>query len=308
MSPPLPGAGILTFLIADVRGYTSFTQSRGDEAAGRLASKFAEIAREGVEAHGGEVIELRGDEALAVFVSAREALRAAVDLQLVLADEIELDGSLPMRVGIGLDAGEAVPVDGGYRGGALNLAARLCSQARAGEILTSQGVTHLARALDGVELHEYGEIELKGLAEPVRAFRVSPAGVDPDALALRFEPDGAAPAVVPRTELPPALDPVTPIVGRDLDVRRLRWAWRLARRGEGSPLLVVGPSGIGKTRLAAEGAVTAADNGAAVAYVSFAGTVEPARAATAALDGGWPAYVVLDDLESAEPAELDDVL
>ena len=89
----------------------------------RLAGKFAEIAREGVEAHGGEVIELRGDEALAVFVSAREALRAAVDLQLVFADEVELDRSLPLRVGIGLDAGEAVPVDGGYRGGALNLAA-----------------------------------------------------------------------------------------------------------------------------------------------------------------------------------------
>src|SRR4249919_2295333 len=177
MSTSRSAAGILTFLIADVRGYTTLTQSRGDEAAARLAAKFAEIAREGVEAHGGEVIELRGDEALAVFVSAREALRAAVDLQLVLADEIELDGSLPMRVGIGLDAGEAVPVDGGYRGGALNLAARLCSQARAGEILASQGVTHLARALAGVELHEYGEIELKGLAEPVRAFRVAPAGL-----------------------------------------------------------------------------------------------------------------------------------
>src|SRR5215831_8098545 len=230
MTPQLPGAGILTFLIADVRGYTSFTQSRGDEAAAKLAGTFAEIAREGVEAHGGSVIELRGDEALAVFSSAREALRSAVDLQLVFADEIELDSSLPLRVGVGLDAGEAVPVDGGYRGGALNLAARLCSQARAGEVLASQGVTHLSRALDGIDLHEYGEVELKGLAEPVRVFRVAPAGLDPDALALRFEPNGAASAVVHRTELPVALDPVTPIVGRELDVRRLRWAWRVARR------------------------------------------------------------------------------
>src|SRR6478736_6756051 len=85
MSASRSGAGILTFLIADVRGYTAFTQSRGDEAAAILAAKFAEIAREGVEAHDGEVIELRGDEALAVFGSAREALRAAVALQLVLA-------------------------------------------------------------------------------------------------------------------------------------------------------------------------------------------------------------------------------
>ena len=108
---------VLTFLIADVRGYTSYTQAHGDEAAARLAGAFAEIAREGVEAHGGDVIELRGDEALAVFERSSEALRAAVDLQLVFADEVDLHPDVPLRVGIGVDAGAAVPVEGGYRGG-----------------------------------------------------------------------------------------------------------------------------------------------------------------------------------------------
>src|SRR4249919_2645093 len=148
MSTSRSAAGILTFLIADVRGYTSFTQARGDEAAARLADKFAEIAREGVEAFGGEVTELRGDEALAVFTSPRAALRAAVSLQTVFADETVIDPELPLNVGIGLDAGEAVPVQGGYRGGALNLAARLCSRAAAGEVLVSQGIAHLARAVE----------------------------------------------------------------------------------------------------------------------------------------------------------------
>ena len=69
--------GIKTFLIADVRGYTLFTQQRGDEAAAKLAARFAEIAREAVDDHGGSVIELRGDEALAVFDSPRQAIRAA---------------------------------------------------------------------------------------------------------------------------------------------------------------------------------------------------------------------------------------
>jgi hypothetical protein len=111
-------------MIADVRCSTSFTQSHGDEAAARLAATFAEIAKEGVEARGGEVIELRGDEALAVFTSARQALRAAVDLQLVFAEEYGRHPAKPLRVGIGVDAGEAVPVERGYRGGALNLADR----------------------------------------------------------------------------------------------------------------------------------------------------------------------------------------
>ena len=262
------GVGILTFLIADVRGYTSFTQTRGDEAAARLASTFAEIAREGVEGYGGEVIELRGDEALAVFRSPREAVRAAVALQLTFADEVQLDSSVPLLVGIGLDAGEAVQVDGGYRGGALNLAARLCSQAKAGEVLVSQGVVHLARAVDGVGLHDHGEFEFKGLSEPLRVFRAAPADQDPDDLARRVQVDGRP--TPRRSELPPPLDPVTPIIGRDRDVRRLRWAWRTARRGNGGVVVITGPRGIGKTRLAAEGAGTAAAGGAAIAYTSFA--------------------------------------
>ena len=111
-------AGIKTFLIADVRGYTRFTQERGDEAAARLATRFAEFAREAIEAAGGTLVELRGDEALAVFDSARQALRAASDLQERFVAETVADPSLPLAVGIGLDAGEAVAVDGGYRGGA----------------------------------------------------------------------------------------------------------------------------------------------------------------------------------------------
>ena len=48
------------------------------------------------------------------------------------------DPTLPLAVGIGLDAGEAVRVGDGYRGGALNLAARLCSLAGPGEVLASR--------------------------------------------------------------------------------------------------------------------------------------------------------------------------
>jgi adenylate cyclase len=74
-----------TFLIVDVRGYTRFTQTHGDEEAGKLASRFAALVREAISATGGEVLELRGDEALCVFPSARQALRAAVELQSAFA-------------------------------------------------------------------------------------------------------------------------------------------------------------------------------------------------------------------------------
>ena len=101
-------AAIRTFLIADIRGYTRFTAQHGDEAASRLAARFAQVAAEGIEAWGGELVELRGDEALAVFGSARSALRSAVELQSAFTDETAADPGLPLGVGIGLDAGEAV--------------------------------------------------------------------------------------------------------------------------------------------------------------------------------------------------------
>jgi class 3 adenylate cyclase/ABC-type transport system substrate-binding protein/predicted Ser/Thr protein kinase len=166
---PPRAAQLRTFLIADVRGYTRYTQQHGDEAAAELASSFAELVAEAVAAHEGRVIELRGDEALAAFDSARQALQGALAVQAAVADR-----DLPRGVGIGIDAGEAVPVGKGYRGGALNMAARLCSLAGPGEVLASDAVVHLARAVPGVRYLQ-GRVErLKGIEHPVRVVEVVP--------------------------------------------------------------------------------------------------------------------------------------
>jgi DNA-binding NarL/FixJ family response regulator/class 3 adenylate cyclase len=173
------GSGVRVFLIADIRGYTLFTQEHGDQAAARLAKTFARVVREGVEGHGGALVELRGDEALVAFDSPRSAVLAAVELQSRFVDRALAEGDLPLYVGIGLDAGEAVAVEDGFRGGALNLAARLCSLAAPGEVLASREVIHLARAVDGVTYVERGEARLKGLAEPVHVVKVAPIENDP---------------------------------------------------------------------------------------------------------------------------------
>jgi len=112
---------VRTFLIADIRGYTRFTEERGDEAAARLAGRFASVTRDAVGTRGGAIVEVRGDEALAVFGSARQALRAAVDLQVRFEDESRADPDLPLNVGVGVDSGEAVRIEGGFRGAALNV-------------------------------------------------------------------------------------------------------------------------------------------------------------------------------------------
>ena len=63
-------------------------------------------------------------------------------------------------------------VEGGYRGGALNLAARLCGIAAPAEILASPAVTHLARKVEGVAYVDRGPVQLKGLADPVHVIRL----------------------------------------------------------------------------------------------------------------------------------------
>jgi class 3 adenylate cyclase len=166
---------VRTFLIADIRGYTRFTEQHGDEASAKLAARFSEIVREGVELRGGELIELRGDEALAVFDSARQAIRAAVDLQSQFAEETDMVSNCPIRVGIGIDSGEAIKLeDGSFRGAALNIAARLCSLAQGGEIIVSEGTSHLAGRVPGLRYVDRGRAHLKGIADTVRLIRITP--------------------------------------------------------------------------------------------------------------------------------------
>jgi class 3 adenylate cyclase len=164
---------VRTFLIADIRGYTQYTHAHGDDAASELAAAFARTVRDAMPAWDGELLELRGDEALCVFVSARRALGAAVDLQARFRRPAEGE-PLALGVGMGLDAGEALPTEGGYRGGALNLAARLCARAHAGEILASEQVVHLARRIEGMRFGSPHAMRFKGIEEQVRVVRVIP--------------------------------------------------------------------------------------------------------------------------------------
>jgi len=282
---------IKTFLIADIRGYTTFTQERGDEAAAELATTFADLVRTRVDEGGGTLIELRGDEALAVFDSARQAIRTAVELQLRLVEKTVAEPRLPLGVGIGLDAGEAVAVDGGFRGGALNLAARLCSLAGAGEILATREVAHLTRKVDGIKYVERGSARLKGLAEPIDIVTVRPEYGDPAqdltflrALGARARPKEEGLGTrnpykgLRAFEEADAAD----FFGREALTRHL-----VERLERVRFLAVVGPSGSGKSSVVRAGLVPALRAGA------FPGTAEWA------IVDMFPGAHPLEDLEAA---------
>lgn len=177
--PALPPAAILVFLIADIRGYTSYTERYGDHAAAKLTTEFAELVGEVVERWEGRVVEVRGDEVLSVFASARQAVHAAGDLHARYQDSAAKYPGRPQGIGIGLDIGEAVKVENGYRGAALNRAARLCNLAGPGETLVSPGVYYVAPHVEGVHFVSRGQEQLKGLPEPVTILLAAP-GDAPD--------------------------------------------------------------------------------------------------------------------------------
>jgi basic membrane lipoprotein Med (substrate-binding protein (PBP1-ABC) superfamily)/DNA-binding SARP family transcriptional activator len=127
------------------------------------------------EGRSGTLVELRGDEALVVFASPRQAIWAAVDLQTRFVEETLANPALPLAVGVGLDAGEPVRFESGYRGGALNRAARLCGLAGPGEVLASREVVHLAGSVPGVGFVEKGELSLKGMTKAVDVIEVASA-------------------------------------------------------------------------------------------------------------------------------------
>jgi peptide/nickel transport system substrate-binding protein len=188
-SGPLEGAGgalraqsavtgFKTFLLSDIRGYSSFAAARGDEAAAALADRFAAIAERVITEFGGISIGNRGDEVLTAFDSPRQAIRAAVAFQQALLDATREEPALPLPAGVGLDVGEAVVVSEGWRANAINVAARLCSIAKGGEILATREVIHLAQAVDGVRYIPRPAVRLKGIAEPVSPIRVLTASGD----------------------------------------------------------------------------------------------------------------------------------
>jgi len=250
---------VRTFLIADVRGYTRFSNEHGDEMAARLADRFAVLAREVIALHGGEVTELRGDEALAVFDSPRAAIRAALDLQERFRENVVTHPELPLEVGMGIDAGEALPVQGGYRGGALNLAARLCALAGPGEVFASQGVIHLARKMSGFRFLDRGEVQLKGLTDPAPVVQIAREGSIPQDV-TKFTVRAA-----PRDNLPLQ---TTPFIGREREVKSIA---ELLKQQDVRLLTLTGPGGTGKTRLSLRVAMDLIDTFAdGIFFVSLA--------------------------------------
>jgi adenylate cyclase len=117
-------------------------------------------------AHAGREIKHTGDGIMASFASARGAVDCAIAIQRALA------AGDSVRVRIGLNAGEPVAEEQDLYGTSVQMAARVCAEANAGEIMVSNVVRELA-AGKGFLFNDRGDRTLKGFEDPVRVFEVN---------------------------------------------------------------------------------------------------------------------------------------
>ena len=175
-------------LFADLRGSTAFTERAGNAAGAELVRRFRQLVRDEVGRHEGAEVKTEGDAIYVVFPSASTAVMCGLAIVDKAAEARRRIRELPMRVGVGVHAGEAVEVpEGGYIGTAVNLAARVCSVADAGEVLVTGTVRGIARASIPVQFVPRGKRRLKGIAEPVELFLVLPEGVRAPRRARRLD-------------------------------------------------------------------------------------------------------------------------
>jgi class 3 adenylate cyclase len=167
---PAP-SGLVTILFTDIEGSTTLTQRLGDAKAQEVLHTHNRIVRDALKAHSGSEIKHTGDGIMASFGSASRALECAIDIQRALAQHNEANPDTPIRVRIGLNAGEPVAEEKDLFGTAVQLAAHICAHAEPGEILAPIVVRELA-AGKGFLFSDRGDVALRGFEAPVRLFEV----------------------------------------------------------------------------------------------------------------------------------------
>ena len=169
-----PGAAAYRgFLFSDMRGFTAFAERHGNTAAAAMVGRFLVIARTAIARHAGAEIKTEGDAIHAVFPSASSAVTCGLDIVDAAAALSAQEPDRPLRLGVGVHAGEAVETAEGYIGTAVNLAARVCAAARPGEVLVTSTVKDITQASIPVGFIARGRRRLKGIREPVEVFAVS---------------------------------------------------------------------------------------------------------------------------------------
>ena len=228
-------SGIVTFFFSDIEGSTRMVQRLGP-AYDEVLAAHHHLLTKAIETKDGAVVSSSGDSLFAVFTTASAAVQAAIHGQRALATHPWPPGGV-IKVRIGLHTGVGTRWNNTYTGIDVHRAARISDAGHGGQVLASGHTTELADQENGlgVTFRDLGAYRLKDLPDPERLYQVETPDLPSDFPPLR--------SLEARPHNLPAQ--LTEFVGRAGEIADVSQALERARL-----ITILGPGGIGKTRLA----------------------------------------------------------
>jgi class 3 adenylate cyclase/tetratricopeptide (TPR) repeat protein len=294
----------LTILFSDLSDSTRLLEAMENEEYSELMNRLSRTYEQAITKHGGTIVQIQGDGVLAIFGypdpredDGRRATEAALELHGVVRElHLKLPTKVPWPLDLhsGIHAGLVLVEEGDMvhgrfelRGSATHLARRLSEAAKSDEILVSEETLGAERHF--FETSARRALYPKGADDPIMVYRVLARGP----ISTRFE------ARVRRG--------LVPFVGRQRELRTLEASLLEAAAGKVGYLAVVGPAGLGKTRLVEEflGRATARGYRVHRGYCESYLSAEPLQAflqmlrALCRLEQGMPAALAAQALDDA---------
>lgn len=257
--------GTVTFMLTDIESSSTHWEDAPEEMRAALSVHDSVVAAV-VADHGGHVVKHVGDGNWCAFDTAPDAARAAIEVQRRLQEQPRaIQDRLLVR--IGLHTGDVIPTGGDYFGGVPNRMARVADLANGGQIVCSSATAGL---LTTFELGSEGMHELRGIGVD-EIFLLTSHEFISDVRPLR------------RPVVPHNLPVIrTSFLGRDLDIEK---AMHFLGAGHGVVTLL-GPGGVGKTRLAVEiGTAVARSSSNTVVFCDLAAVREEEDVIATVADG-----------------------
>jgi class 3 adenylate cyclase len=241
----------VAILFTDIVGSTEWSQRLSAEVADEVRRGHFAVLRQAIADTGGTEVKNLGDGVMVVFASSSAALDCGVAMQQ-LVEQANRGSAESIGLRVGISGGEVDREEDDYFGDPVVEAARLCARCDSGQVLASDIVPAMAGRRSRTNHRPLGELELKGLPDPIATVEVL------------WEPVAGVAGGVPLPDRL-AVRPGVGVVGRDGELQMFADGFkRVSSDGVRELVLVSGEAGLGKTTFVAEAARTAFDQGACV--------------------------------------------
>lgn len=161
----------LAILFADVSGSTKLYETLGDAKARDAIAQCIALMTEATERGGGTLIKTIGDEVMVTFKSADDAAQAASEMQEAITGGLSVDGR-PLAIRVGFHYGPALLENNDVFGDAVNVAARMAGQAKAGQIITTSATVDLLSAIWQASTRQVDLASVKGKKDEIALYEV----------------------------------------------------------------------------------------------------------------------------------------